>query len=258
MSDPFQAAKLCLNTANRHINNFMIETAIYLGNSKNTHIVDLNSEPGQRLYKIRFTEPISLEMNGIAADAVTNIRDVLDNAVYASIIASKTAIRKLKKIKFPFGDTADQVRNEITANVDLHPDIADILVNFKPEARRNNSLWTINYLANSKKHRWNLRPFPVSAPNVSLNIGFLMITQPGGGISLMSKWDGLKNELTYLGLPAGATGNFKTNVGFDITFDEPETIRNASALGVLRQFAHEAQGVLMAIEAECRRIGWVA
>src|SRR5439155_10207059 len=67
-----------------------------------------------------------------------------------------------KRIKFPFGDTAASVRGEINVSVDIHDAIGNVLESFQPYEGALNSLWNINYLANSKKHRWRLKPFPVN------------------------------------------------------------------------------------------------
>ena len=258
VKNPFAAARFTLNNANRHIDQFLIGRALFLGNSKHAHIVDDQSIPGQKIYKIGFATSIPFELNSIALDAVTNIRDVLDNAVYASVVASGVRIRRLRKIKFPFGDTVDQVSSEIRANVDLNANIADIIRGFHPEAGAENSLWTINHLANAKKHRWNLTPFPIFAGKTEITINSAIPTDKLAITGLGNRWDGDKNELSYLTVSADSVGNFQTNTAVDISFNEPPSIAKVGALCALRQFSNEAEGVLMAIEAESRRLGWIS
>ncbi|MFH1342978.1 MAG: hypothetical protein ABIL01_17510 [Pseudomonadota bacterium] len=252
----FLAAHETLRNTNLHIDRFQAGCAAFFSNPKHTRVRDVESEAGKTLFKVRFAETVPYSLNSAALDAVTNARDVLDNAVYASIVASGVTIRGLRKIKFPFGSDADEVANQIKAmGVDLNPAIADILIGLRPESRSKNFLWTINFLANSKKHRWNLVPFPIRPQGLSLHINEMTGTE--GVLDLVLEWDATKNEITYIRISGDLEGALDTTIRCDLAFDGPETVQNRSALLMLRSIRNTAGNILVDIETECRRLGWV-
>jgi hypothetical protein len=50
----------------------------------------------------------------------------------------------------------------------------------------------------------------------------------------------------------------KINFAFTIAIEDIEIIRSEPALGVLNGLAAKIEGVLMATEAECRRLGFIS
>jgi hypothetical protein len=71
-------------------------------------------------------------------------------------------------------------------------------------------------------------------------------------------WDRTKNEIILF-----TTGPETENIEYDfdvhifVTFDNIEIVLGKPAVGVLYAFAGEVESILMALEAECRRLGFV-
>lgn len=253
MTSPFFAAGLLLDRVNTHIKEFRDGVADFVREPNYFFFTEQDEKTDEVLCKIQFVSPVPPRLNVVAKDAITNIRDLLDNAVYASIIASGVAITNKREIKFPFGDKAPQVKKAIHQNI--HPDIADLLIRQHPEARTKNSLGTLNHLANSQKHRWDIAPFPILAGNqFKVGGGYLAIV---GGWNPVHEWDGSKCELTYLRLGRGSKGYANVDIPLSVSFNQPEEITTVPALQILRRFRDEANTIFMAIEAECRRLKWI-
>src|SRR4051812_17372295 len=103
-TNPFESCRVILARADEHIAEFSTLAAKFRSKGNRTEHVDTDKNTGQRRFSVRLSEPIPYEANTIALDAITNIRDSLDNAVYASVIASGVVIKSERSIRFPFSN----------------------------------------------------------------------------------------------------------------------------------------------------------
>jgi len=106
MPDLFHSPRLTFIRAKHHVADFNRIEAEFVNSNPWSHFVDKQSQPGQDLYKIQFTEPLPIMLPCIVFDAVNNLRALLDQAGYAAAVASGKI--SPKKTNFPFSEEARQ------------------------------------------------------------------------------------------------------------------------------------------------------
>jgi hypothetical protein len=79
----------------------------------------------------------------------------------------------------------------------------------------------------------------------------------GGPLGTGLGWDPVKNEITLMSMPAGANADINANVAFDIEIDGVDVLSGQSMTGVLKSMSEKVECILMATEAECRRLGFL-
>ena len=132
-------------------------------------------------------------------------------------------------------------------------EIRTLFEGFKAYKGGNNTLWALNELANTPKHKLLI---PVVIGSGGLGINFLHVIKPGtGGVGIMApRWDRDKNEIVFLRAPDDAEIQYNVNVAFSVALDHvDEVIRGQNPVAVLRAMAAEVESVFTATEEESRR-----
>jgi hypothetical protein len=256
MADLFYSPRLTLIRAQQHICDFKAIVDKFIAEQPWTSFVGKDSDPSKDLHKIKFTQQLPQMLPCILFDATNNLRAVLDQAGYASAVAAKST--SLKAIKFPFGPTEEKWRNNLAGRCkDLPAEIRALFESFNAYKGANDTLWAINEIANANKHL-TLKPLVITNPTAffSGRIAIRKLTanviNPRGGIS----WDSGKNEITLLSVLPGTQANINTNITFDVAIDGVDTLSGQSAVRTLNDMARIVESILMATEAECRRLGF--
>jgi hypothetical protein len=198
--------------------------------------------------KIKLTKQLPVNFALIASDAAVNLRSVLDHACYAVAVASGNIAPKYAQ--FPFAGTAERFEDNLRGSKDLPEQIRPIFRSFQPYKGGNGLLYALNQISNTNKH-------------VTLvALGAAVIRQSGkfhavGYMSVPTNpvWDNAKNEIIVATIGHGTKFDYDVNFAFFVTFNEVEGISGQEAVRVLNALASEVERVLMAIEAESRRIG---
>jgi len=252
MTDVFRSPQLTLIRAQHHIRDFKATVDQFIAEKPWTCFVDKGS-----LLKIKFTQQIPEMLPCILFDAANNLRAVLDQCGYASAVASK--VQTLKAIKFPFGPTECDFRNNLAGGCkDLPPEIRTLFGSFKAYKGGNNTLWALNEIANTKKHL-ALKPLVITGPSVfftgkitKADGSIAEVVSPGGfGIG----WDSEKGEVTLMSTLAGSNFDVNANVTFDVAIEGIETLGSKSTIAVLEAMRSEVERVLEDTKAECRSLG---
>jgi hypothetical protein len=251
MSDPFDSPRRTLRRAKQHVEDFYFRTIAFRNERNWAYIADKDAHGRAKSHKIKFEKTFFDDAPSIAKDAITNLRDVLDQIGYASAVASGKSAPK--QAKFPFGDDPTGLQNVIDrkGSSDLPPKILSLFCGFKPYKTGNPLLWGLNKLANTKKHAM-LIPVQLGGS------GGFAVDLDGVIISFNYRWNAEEREIEILGQGANLDLSDQKNFAFDITFDHVEHFnRGSEAVALLSGMASEVQRVLMATEAECRRLGFI-
>lgn len=251
MADPFESSRRKIARAKQHIQNFKRHVGRFEKKEPYKPLAELDPQsPNTRVHKVKLVEPLPVVLGEIVADAVGNLREALDLAGYAVAVASGS---KTENTYFPFAK--DRAHFNFGRCKDLPQDIQTLFGAFKPYLGGNDMLWAINQICNVKKHKDILR------------IGVTVI----GGMNLSASgskgtwaypktwaWDRTKNEV-ILGW-SSTDSDFKCHfkVTLAVAFGEVQIVRGQEALGVLSQMVRIVEGILLAIEAESRRLGYIA
>ena len=249
MNDPLESAKYMLARAKKHTLDLDRECGIYLDSNPFTRISETYLEAKKHVQKVKLIKPLPVMLNGIAADAIGNLRAALDQCGYAVSIA---AGGKGKNTYFPFGDTADEVKSRKTGGSKEIPDeIFAVMESFKPYLGGDDLLWALNKLCNTNKHRILA---PVVIANAHYGIDRISWTGPGTH-SIFPEWDSANNEMIFFEGTAESAYYFKGQVAICVSFAEIDVTRNTPAAAVLDTLCGKIDSILMGVEAEARRIG---
>jgi hypothetical protein len=203
---------------------------------------DLNTN--ENIYKITLVKPMPVALSGIMFDAVNNLRAGLDQAIFA--IAGSNKLRS-----FPFADTSTDFENAVKGRCkDLPDEIVDLVRTFKPYKGGNDLLWALNKRCNSNKHAIDTT-VAIARGDATQSI----VEFRGPGSLSRSVWDRAKNEMEIARLKPGGTFQMNFQVDGFIAIRDVEIVDGEPAPALLNEFIRIVEGIVMAIEAESKRIG---
>lgn len=243
MTDPFYSSKYSIARAKDHIRELDRQIVEFFKSEPYEQVVDLDAERGQEVHKIKLVKPMPIALPGIAFDAASNLRAALDQAIYA--------IKPRKNAFFPIAPDLPHFENTVNGRCKHLPiEIVDLLRTFKPYKGGNNVLWALNEICNANKHA-SIRPVAVASHGIQY--GRMMMN--AGASILPAVWDREKNEMEIIRLSPG--GKFEADFDFAsrIAICDVEIIDGLPVDAVLNEFARVVEGVVMALEAESRRLG---
>jgi hypothetical protein len=187
----------------------------------------------------------------VSTDAIENMRAALDQAVYAIAIAHGiTDHRVLRNVAFPFSSSATDFQTRLNGACPGFPkEILTLLESFKPYKEGNNTLWAINELANTSKHK--------TLTTVAFRI-IAAYTHEISGIGSFvfpPQWDRPQNEFVLGTARPNTRVKYKVGFAFNIGFDDIPVIAGKAIIGVLNDMASIVDRIVAGIESEGRRIG---
>lgn len=259
MSDPLHDSRYSVEHAKRRIDEFEAEIQRFRQTNPYVKVVEHDLNTAEDIHKIRLIKPLPITLKGIASDAVNALRSALDNAGYSLAVASGN---KGKNAHFPFAGGVDEFKgSKYRRSSDIPKEIFALMLACGPYKGGNDLLWALNKLSNTRKHEI-IVPIVGSSGPFSIKIG------GGHGTKFMGRgpfsiggthWNSAKNELEYMRVGRG--GEIDTDADFSfslfVAFGKVDVIQGQPAVGVLRAMAGEVERILMALEAEARRIGLV-
>jgi hypothetical protein len=254
MADVFQSCRLTLLRAQHHIDDLNAKIIEFVSSQPWSMAVEPNLQARENVVKVKFARRLSTDLPCILFDAANNLRAALDQAGYASAVASGNA--SLKRTNFPFGDTLADLDNHIDRRKgcrDLPPEITALFRVFRPYKGGNDALWALNKLCNAQKH-CDLIPFTLGDVRIYDADGSNVIQ---GAIGLHNPlWDPSKYEIMLDRIPANeSTPDYKAHVTLNVAIQCAAIERGKPAIAVLGEMMRIVDGILAATEAECRRIG---
>jgi hypothetical protein len=257
MADLFHSPRLTLARAEHHIREFNETVDTFIAEKPWTRFVEHDPKLGRDLHKAKLTKEPPEILSCVLFDATNNLRAVLDQIGYASAVAAKSP--SLKAIKFPFGPTEEKWRNNLNGRCkDLPTEIRSIFERSNAYPGGNDPLWATNEIANANKH-FGLKGLLLTRPDAFFSAriegrgGREEIVSPGGaGIG----WDAGKNEVTLFVAEPGAKTHVHVNITASVAIDGIQIHACPTAPALLDAARNEIKRILMATEAECRRLGF--
>ena len=261
MSDVFHSARLTFDRAQYHIRDFNSVIRSFIDNRPWTEFIDKDFEPGKEIHKVGFTTELPETLPCVLFDAANNLRAVLHQSGYAAALASGNV--NPTKCLFPFGDTLAEIQAHIAGRKtgrDLPPDILNLFLSFKPYKGPDSTLLALNKLCNAKKHR-ALIPLEISEPTINFQASVPEGTKIGYSVDAdgtVRGWNPDKREMTLVTVQAGLNPHITGRIDFEIAIEGIQALSRLPATKVLKDMSGIVQSVLMATEAECRRLGFIA
>jgi hypothetical protein len=263
MPDLFDSPKRMLNWARRRIAELEGEISAFTRQKPWAIVSEVDGDGVTDVFKVKFTKTLSEDIPHIVFDAVNNLRPVLDQTAFA-VAVRHTRNDSPKSAKFPFGPTEFDMGNNAKGGCkDLPPEIVSLFKSFKPYKGGNKALWAMNELCNPPKHKL-LRPISLAGGQTIIQpLGEQTFhLSPNGEYERFEffppKWDRTKNELVFAYMPSRLKFKGEFNVAFTVALDDvDETVSGQHPIAALNAMAGIVESVLVATEAECRRIGLI-
>lgn len=227
--------------------NFQRRVRAFLDSHPEKQLVEKNAD-GSKTLKYTFRRP-SDDFADIAFDAINNARVALDRAMYACVVAKHGPSRKFDKTYFPFGANLQEIVGR-RAQSHIPGQIFDLACGFKPYPGGNDTLWALNQICNSGKH--------VKVQEVGLTTEVMHFLGEGRGVEIRPIWDYIKHELIIATIPPGGALKGKYALRCAIFLDEAPPAGGQPTLSFIRDAIRIVDGILLAVEAEARRIGLFA
>jgi hypothetical protein len=250
-SNPFESPKARLSRGKDHTQKLKKRISVYFKNTPYIKVVEKDSQ-GFQVHKIKVTKDVPNVCIHYAAEALEAIRSALDQAGYAAAIASGKPAPK--KTSFPIGDDLAGLENSITGYKvckDLPAEIVTLFRSFNPYKGGNDAIWTLNKLRNTNHTVLTPIGSVVGGANFN-NVSF-----NGGGSIAVPRWDREKNEMEFLRVVPGGAVDYNVGFSFFVAFDKIDAIDATVPIDYLDVMAAEVRKVVLATEAECRRLGFI-
>jgi hypothetical protein len=211
-----------------------------------TRVGQLDSQSLNMLDKIRLPGPLPESLNRITLQIFDNLRASLDYAACAVVPREHQ-----RRTYFPFGDTKREVEDAIKTKCRHVPEeIKSVFRSFKPYKRGNPPLWALNKFCNTHKHR--------TIVEAGIIMKDVRIHDSPFGYSAILRRPTLnrrKNEIVFSKAPGKGTIHHDVEFSIGIAFGKVQAFSGHPVLAVLRGLTSEVKSVVMATEAEGRRIG---
>ena len=259
-SDPFYSAKRRLGRAKKHILDLKEAMSAFMDSHPYTVVVEPDTDGVTKLHKVKLVKPFPEDMSDIACDALDSMRSSLDHAAYGAAVAGGVASPQYAY--FPFSNSPEKWADRAKGLCkDIHADITALFCSFKPYKGGNDPLWALNDIRGSNQHAL-LAPLGTASVHVSLK-EMTMVAPKDGSVTFTaplwtpSSWDSSKNEMILAKVDPGGTLKYQFELTPFIAFGDVPCFAGEPVGGVLKHLFGVVQSILMATEAECRRLGFV-
>jgi hypothetical protein len=246
MSDIFRSAKSVLRRANHHIADLKSEIGTFTADKPYTYVIERDGQTGKDAHIVRFNTEFSDDLSCIMFDAVNNLRSCLDQLTWA--IQVKHSGSK-NTAHFPFASDEAHWPNKIKGLKNLPDEIVTFFKALKAYKGGDNTLFALNYIANTKKH----------ALLIPHNFGKATLRLPGAPYYGMRNlgFNADKNEVVLFLTDSKhqAQAEFTYSV---VIRDPEEVIQGKHPITLLNAMSGVVERVLLGTEAECRRIGLIS
>lgn len=249
-SDPFESPKRRLKRGKEHARRLEKRIQSFLQKKPYQRIEDMDSE-GVTTHAFKFTRDFPESWADAAVESIEALRSALDQTGYAAAVLG--GIANPKNAYFPIADSVGDLDSVVKGRCrDLPTEIKTLFRGFDAYEGGNYALWALNKLCGANKHRL-LMPFGTLVPQMSIAKAVLRNAD-----LLVPRWDSEKNQIEIAKVRPGGEFKYDVKISFFIGFDEFNGVKPAPAVGMLNAVAGEVQRVLVATEAECRRLNLIS
>lgn len=275
MRDPFASAKSVLRRADKHIADLETALQCFTADKPYVYVIEKHEDGVRDVHKLRFSADFSDDIACIMFDAVGNLRAALDQIAYA--VATANGSTTLQFAYFPFASDAAHLINRVKGLKDIPPAVRSLFESFKPYKGGDDTLWSLNYISNIKKHALLV---PVSFGQAVISTaksgipGLRRSKSAAGqrGIAIEGQevgwsvrgdvsnenpsWNPATNEIILLVTGPGPKPDVETDFTYTIVIRHKEKIIDGQhPTRLLNAMRGRVERVLAATEAACRRIG---
>ena len=249
--DPFASPKRRIARAKLQLRALIKDGKSFFKRAPYARVVEPDPNGVDQLHKVRLTRQIPSKMTSMGVEAVENLRSALDQTGYITAVLS--GVSNPKSAHFPIADCATKLETDVIGRgrcKDLPPDILAVFRSFKPYKGGNEPIWALNRLCNYSKHR---------ILSAAMHCDHFRSMSPGyisGNARIpIPFWDHEKNEMVFGVVGPGGDFKYDFEFSFYVTFAEVPELIGVPAFPFLDAAIREVEAIVLATEAECRRIG---
>jgi len=200
------------------------------------------------VHKVKLTKKFPAGVTSVAAEAIEGLRSALDQAAFATAVIS--GVKHSKSAYFPISSSAADLDNVIKGRCrDIPSDIVSLFRSFNPYRGGNDLIWALNIACNTSKHGIIA---PVGMVAAGMHIKHMTIS--GSGAIPAPVWNSEKNEIVFATTGPDTEFQYDLNMSFFVAFGEVDGIGGQPAIPLLNAIAGEVNRIVLAVEAEAKRI----
>ena len=255
MPNPFDSPKRRLARAKQHFEHLIDGGKAFANLKPYRRVMEPNSDGTKDIYKVVLTHFVPDELSDFVTEIAEHLRAALDLAGYAAAVASGKV--DPKSAYFPIANSAVELETAVIGRgrcKDLPPDILTLFRGFKPYDGGNLAIWLINRLCNTSKHKEFVS---AEIQTEGIDRGFVASTSGETQLPAMFRWDSAKNEMVIGIAPAGAQFHYDLQFSLFIAFGPIEPIEGQPVIPFFDTAIREVERIVLATEAECRRLGLI-
>ncbi len=261
MTDPFDSPKSLVNHAKEDFTELVTICKRAFASGGYDQIIDREPDTGHKRYKLTFTGKIPSRARYVGNNVLNNTRHALDQALVASV-ETLTGVRA-GRIYFPFATSPADLEGRLNSHAykavprTLHP----ILNSFEPYPRGpgyvggNDFLCAVTKTIGPNKHQITL------SPGLDMGAGFGVETLRATGkvykMKLPPVWDMANGEMILATVADDCELQYDFKVLFHVAFGDAGPMFRHPVIPTLHQFINIAEGFVLALEAETRRLGFL-
>jgi hypothetical protein len=251
MSDPFHSSKYCIARARQHVSDLKRQVVEFIKTEPYTFVMEVDPSTCEEVHKLKLTKPMPVALPGIAFDAANNLRSSLDQAIHSVILLATG--KEIRNAFFPIARTESEFENTVKGRLkELPKEILDLIRALKPYEGGNIPLLALNALSNTNKHAF-ITPVAIASGKEMHFKG----TVRGNTLINVPVWDRAKNEMELIRQPVGSAYEVDIKFTYFVAMCDVEFVDGAPIDAVFKKLVGVVEGIIMAIEAEARRLGLV-
>ena len=256
MEDFFESPRALFKRANEHILEYRKISLEIVPYFEYKEKVFFDEGTGENLHAIQLGENIDLLSIGcVAFDAISCLRSVMDQVVYAAtceISRSKSKVFNSKKVKFPVAEKAKDAREQLEKKgvaSEVPKELHDILMSFEPFKGGWHGLWEFNEIRNVGIHR-------VIAPSaVAVRGPLKAYNGVMGSIKNVKEWDSSSRTAIFLREKDNELCDFSYEIkGIDISFGPDTELEGKRVLEALYHLSSVTFQIIESVQQETKKI----
>lgn len=249
MQHPFSSPRMRVARAKEHIRNLDRRVKRFFDAKPYARVTDRDVDGLNDVHKVKLTKNFPAGVTSVAAEAIEGLRSALDQVAFATAVVS--GVKHSKSAYFPISSSVAELDNVIKGRCkDIPPNIVSLFRSFNPYKGGNDLIWALNSACNTSKHGIIV---PVGMAAAGMHIKHMTIS--GSGAIPAPVWNSEKNEIVFATTGPDTEFQYDLNISFFVAFGEVDGIGGQAAIPLLNAIAGEVNRIVLAVEAEAKRIG---
>jgi hypothetical protein len=247
MSDPLLSCWVKLNRAKKHFNDLHVEIDGFKGRNPYRTVVDGDSEPAIKIFRLRIVEAIPVHWSGYIGDIIHNLRSSLDTLASALVRQGGfDSEQVMQETYFPIHWQASDLRKKERTLAFFEragPVTKKLICRLQPYRRgKGHALWRLDQLDIIDKHRAIV---PVGA-NLA-DVRFAVAQEPTtfkSALPMVSKYPLKEGDELYRAVFHQPQFHAHSNFVFEVVFGEGKIVDGEPVLPTLAQLIDFVERVL--------------